>query len=190
MPGTSPVSDIGWNRITRIVSASQDLDLAQSARLFAVVNLPIADSWIAGWESKFYYDFWRPITAIRAGDTDGSADTEADSTWEPLMTTPPIQEYPSTHSVLGDAAAEILASVLGDGTAFATTSTTAANPGVEVRSFNSFTQAADENGDSRVMVGIHFRAAVESGQRLGPEIGRHVYQNLLCSEPCGHNHHK
>lgn len=139
----------------------------------------LADSWIAGWDSKQYYDFWRPITAIRAGDTDGNPATEADPTWEPLMVTPPIQDYPSTHSVLGDSAAEILGSILGDETAFTTTSTTATNPETEVRSFNSFTQAADENGDSRVMVGIHFRSAVNAGQRMGREIGRYVYQNLL-----------
>ena len=172
-------SDIGWNRITRIVSASHDLDLARSARLFALVNIALADSWIAGWDSKQYYDFWRPITAIRAWDTDGNPATEADPTWEPLMVTPPIQDYPSTHSVLGDSAAEILGSILGDETAFTTTSTTATNPETEVRSFNSFTQAADENGDSRVMVGIHFRSAVNAGQRMGREIGRYVYQNLL-----------
>ena len=106
------------------------------------------------------------------------------------MITPPIQDYPSTHSVLGDAAAEILASVLGDETAFTTTSTTATNPDVEVRSFNSFTQAADENGDSRVIVGIHFRSAVETGQRMGREIGRYVYQNLLRAEPCDDTHRR
>jgi hypothetical protein len=181
-------SDIGWNRITRIVSASHDLDLAQSARLFALVNITLADSWIAGWDSKFYYDFWRPITAIRAGDTDGNPATEADATWEPLMPTPPIQDYPSTHSVLGDGAAEILGSILGDETAFATTSSTAIHPNVEVRSFSSFTQAADENGDSRVQVGIHFRSAVNAGQRMGREIGRHVYQNLLRPQDSANKH--
>lgn len=172
-------SDIGWNRITRIVAASHDLDLAQSARLFALVNIALADSYIAGWDSKLYYDFWRPITAIRAGETDGNSETTPDPAWEPLMITPPIPDYPSTHSVLGDAAAELLGSILGDQTAFAFTSSTATDPNVEVRSFSSFTQAADENGDSRVMAGIHFRFAVDAGQRLGREIGRYVYQNLL-----------
>ena len=172
-------SDIGWNRITRVAATGHALDLAQSARLFALVNIALADSYIAGWDSKQHYDFWRPITAIRAGETDGNPNTTPDPAWEPLMITPPIQDYPSTHSVLGDAAAEILGSTFGDATAFSFTSTTAANPNVEVRSFTSFTQAANENGDSRVMVGIHFRSAVETGQHLGREIGRHVYQNLL-----------
>jgi hypothetical protein len=104
------------------------------------------------------------------------------------MITPPIQDYPSTHSVLGDAAAEILGSVLGDATAFTTTSTTAINPNVEVRSFSSFTQAANENGDSRVQVGIHFRSAVIAGQHMGREIGRHVYQNLLRSQHGSNKH--
>ena len=95
------------------------------------------------------------------------------------MTTPPIQDYPSTHSVLGDAGAEVLGSILGDATSFDLTSSTAADPDVEVRSFTSFTEAADENGDSRVMAGIHFRSAVETGQQLGREIGQYVFENLL-----------
>lgn len=174
-------SDIGWNRITRKVAASHDLDLSQSARLFALVNIAMADSYIAGWDSKQYYDFWRPITAIRAGETDGNPDTAADPNWEPLMITPPIQDYPSTHSVLGDAAAEILGSILGHRTAFATTSGSSAQPNIGVRAFRSFTQAANENADSRVMAGIHFRFAAEAGQQMGREIGRHVYRNLLRS---------
>ena len=181
-------SDIGWNHITRIAAGSHDLDLAQNARLFALVNIALADSYIAGWDSKLYYDFWRPITAIRAGETDGNPNTERDPAWEPLMITPPIQDYPSTHSVLGDEAAELLGSILGDANSFDLTSSTAAEPNVEVRSFSSFTEAADENGDSRVMAGIHFRSAVETGQHLGREIGRHVYQNLLRPQDPANKH--
>ena len=106
------------------------------------------------------------------------------------MTTPPIQDYPSTHSVLGDAGAEVLAAILGDATSFDLTSSTAAAPDVEVRSFTSFTEAADENGDSRVMAGIHFRFAVETGQHMGREIGRHVYQNLLLPLDSANKHAK
>ena len=100
------IRHIGWNRITRIVAGTHNLDLLESARLFALVNIVMADGNIAGWDSKFYYDFWRPITAIRAGETDGNPETVADPAWEPLLATPPVQDYPSTHSILGDAAAE------------------------------------------------------------------------------------
>jgi hypothetical protein len=183
-------SDIGWNRITRIVAANHDLDLAESARLFALMNIALADSYIAGWDSKFYYDYWRPITAIRAGDTDSNDATTANAAWEPLMITPPIQDYPSTHSVLGAAAAEILGSTFGDQTSFTTMSTSSVAPDTDVRSFTSFTEAANENADSRVMAGIHFRSAANAGQRLGRKIGDYVNQNLLPPQAHGNTHSK
>ena len=94
-------SEIGWNRVTATVAADQSLDLLITARLFALVNMALADSYIAGWDSKFHYDFWRPYTAVRAAATDGNDNTPGDASWEPLMNTPPVQDYPSTHSALG-----------------------------------------------------------------------------------------
>ncbi|WP_270938154.1 vanadium-dependent haloperoxidase, partial [Falsiroseomonas oryzae] len=163
-------SDIGWNRITRVVAQARGLDLWESARLFALVNMAMADAYVAGWDSKLHYDRWRPVTAIRAAAEDGNPATAPDATWEPLLPTPPIQDHPSTHSALGAAAAAVLAGLLGDATPFAFTSTTAlpANP---VRRFASFSDAADENADSRVMAGLHFRFACEAGLRLGTQVG-------------------
>jgi PAP2 superfamily len=110
-------SDTGWNRIARNVAQSEGLFLYSTARLFALMNMAMADGFIAGWDSKYHYDFWRPRTAIRFPD-DGNSGTSADASWEPLMATPPVQDYPSTHSVLGAAAAEVLARVLGNSTNF------------------------------------------------------------------------
>jgi hypothetical protein len=173
-------SDIGWNRVARIISAQQDLGLAQSARLFALVNMVMADGYIAGWDAKFFYDFWRPVTAIHAAETDGNTGTSPDPQWQPLLDTPPVQDYPSTHSVLGDAAAEVLANVIrDDDVSFEMTSSTTSQPNQEPRSWGSFTQAADENANSRVMAGIHFRFAARAGQRLGRKIGRHAFENYL-----------
>jgi hypothetical protein len=172
-------SDTGWNRITRIVTQSEGLDLYDSARVFALVNMAMADGFIAGWDSKFFYDFWRPYTAIRAGDTDGNNDTAADPTWEPLMVTPPVQDYPSTHSVLGAAAAQVLLLTIGDHTSFTTTSGTAEQPFVETRSFSRFTQAAQENADSRVRAGIHFRFSCMLGLAMGFQIGGYAEDNFL-----------
>ncbi len=94
------------------------------------------------------------------------------------MPTPPVQDYPSTHSALGNAAATVLASVLGDKTKFTFASTTSVPAGA-TRSFKSFSEAAQENADSRVMAGIHFRFACEAGMDLGQKVGQWTVQNHL-----------
>jgi hypothetical protein len=172
-------SDTGWNRITRTVVQSKGLDLYDTARVFALVNMALADGFIAGWDSKFEYDFWRPATAIRFTGDDGNKETAADSKWEPLMDTPPVQDHPSTHSVLGAAAAEVLGRLLGDETEFTTTSGTAMQPMTETRSFKSFSEAARENAESRVKAGIHFRFSIEAGLKMGKEIGAQAVDNYL-----------
>ena len=171
-------SEMGWNRVTRVVAVEQKLDLPKTARLFALVNMAMADAYTAGWDSKFYYDFWRPYTAIRAAEADGNPYTTADADWEPAQPTPPVQDYPSTHSALGNAAATVLAYVLGNNTAFTLTSSTAPQGNAQ-RSFSSFSEAADENADSRVMAGIHFRFSCTAGQTLGTQIGQWVVENQL-----------
>ena len=163
-------SDIGWNRVARVVAEDRGLGLQSAARLFALLNMAMSDAYVAGWDAKFHYDLWRPVTAIRAAADDGNAATSPDPAWEPAMPTPPVQDYPSTHSALGRAAATVLASVFGDQTPFTFTSTSA-DPAYPSRSFTGFGQAADENADSRVMAGIHFRFATEAGQQLGAQVG-------------------
>ena len=103
------LSEIGWNRVARVTWPDQEQqDLWFTARLFALVNIGLMDAYIAGWDSKMHYDFWRPYTAIRAGDTDDNATTAPDANWESYCVTPPVQDYPSTHAALGAAAATIL----------------------------------------------------------------------------------
>jgi hypothetical protein len=171
-------SDIGWNRVARVVAVEHKLGLQDTARLFALLNVAMSDAYVAGWDSKFHYDFWRPTTAIRAAASDGNTATAPDPQWEAEEVTPPVQDYPSTHSALGDAAAEVLASVFGDATTFAFTSTTAP-AGTGARSFKTFHQAADENADSRVQAGLHFRFATRAGQALGRQIGAWVLNTAL-----------
>jgi hypothetical protein len=166
----------GWNRIARIVSLQHGLDLWQNARLFGLLNLASADAYIADFENKYFYEFWRPITAIRAADTDGNPDTVADSTWDSLVGTPPAPDYPSGHSGQGGAMAEVLARFFGDKVSFSTTATT--QPGV-TRSFTSFSQAAEENGNSRIYVGFHFRHAVTEGLKLGSHVGKVAFNHYL-----------
>lgn len=159
----------GWNRIARIVAASRNLDLHASARLFALVNLALADGYIAVFEAKYRYDYWRPVTAIREmGDRD----------WLSVLDTPPIPDYPSGHTVVGAAAAAVLARCLGsDFVPFRFVSGDP-YPGIE-RSFWSFSEAAQENGASRVLAGIHFPTAVEAGYAQGDAVGTWVFEHAL-----------
>lgn len=171
-------SEIGWNRVARTVAASRQAGLMETARLFALLNMALADSYTAGWDSKFHYNFWRPYTAIRAAATDNNPETMGDSDWEPSEPTPPVQDYPSTHSALGNAGAAVLAHVFGDQTPFSMTSFTAFPAGT-TRSFKSFSEAANENAESRVMAGIHFRFSCQAGQKLGSEVGNYTVSNYL-----------
>src|SRR5436190_18266734 len=105
-----------------------------TARMFALLNIAMADGYIAGWDGKYFYNFWRPYTAIRAAATDGIDATVADPNWEPAEITPPVPDYPSTHSVLGNAAAAVLIYFYGNHSPFSMTSTTA-SPSGAIRSF-------------------------------------------------------
>lgn len=173
------LSDAGWNRMARITAAQQQLGLWRTARLFALNNMALLDGYIAGWDSKQFYDFWRPYTAIRAADTDGNPNTEQDATWESYQLNVPAQEYPSTHSVLGKASSLVLAESFGtDHVSFDFNSFTAL-PGKEVRHYSSFAFAATENADSRVRAGIHFRFSTEEGLSMGAKIGAWVTAHKL-----------
>jgi hypothetical protein len=160
----------GWNRIARVVAGARVLDLWDQARLFALVNFAMADGFIAGWNTRYFYNFWRPVTAIRAGGTDGNAATIGDPLWDTFLNTPAIPDYPSTHSVLGAAAAEVLARFFDDDAIAFTTTSGLPFAGL-TRSFESFSKAARENADSRVYAGIHFRTACRDGLKLGGRIG-------------------
>ncbi len=173
------ISDVGWPRIARVTTTSEGLRLWRAARMFALVNMALYDSYVAGWDSKVHHDAWRPYTAIRAGDTDGNRRTGKDADWQSYLETPPIQDYPSTHSALGAGAAEILKRCFGtDHVPFSMGSLTAlpANP---IRSFTTFTQASNENSDSRVRAGIHFRFATEQGKALGRKVGSYIVKHHL-----------
>jgi hypothetical protein len=175
-----------WNRIARGVSASAGLDAWENARLFGLLNIALADGYVATFATKYHYNFWRPVTAIQTADSDGNPDTVADATWTPLVPTPPLPEHDSGHSVEGGAAAQVLRRFFGrDNVAFSTCSLTlppgqtCADFSPVLRSYTSFTQAARENGVSRILVGFHFRNAVEQGIEHGRAIGDHVVGRAL-----------
>jgi hypothetical protein len=169
-------SPLQWNRIARTVSARHD-QWAQ-ARLFALLNMALADGYVSSFETKYHYNYWRPVTAIRAADADGNSRTSADPTWTPLVTTPPIPDYDSAHAVQGSAASTVLKRFFGtDHIGFTTCSLTlpagetCADPSPVTRSYATFSAAAQENGISRILVGFHFRKAVDAGIEHGHKIG-------------------
>jgi PAP2 superfamily len=169
-----------WNRIASQVSASRSLSLTDNAHLFALLNLAMADAAIACWDSKYRYVFWRPITAIRGGDTDGNASTDPDPGWTPWLDflppgTPAHPEYPSGHSTVSGSAAYILAAIFGDSTAFSVTSEVRSG----TRSFPSFSAVVDEIADARVFGGIHFRTSCTRGNALGRSVAAYISAHIM-----------
>ena len=182
-----------WNRIARTVSAAKHLDAWESARLFGLLNMAMADGYVGSFDAKYQaYRFWRPVTAIRLADTDGNPNTAADPTWTPLVPTPPIPDHDSAHSVEGGAAAQVMQRVLGtDHVRFETCSltlpsgSTCNDSSPVLRRYTSLSQAAGENGLSRILVGFHFRKAVEDGIEHGRKIGDRAVNRFM--QPTGDN---
>jgi hypothetical protein len=178
-----------FNRLFRALAASQNLNIVDSARLFAMENLAAADASIGCWNDKYYWQFWRPITAIREADTDGNPDTEADPTWLPLfdpatpvcnpppLVTPPFPDHPSGHACNTSAFVHTLRNFFGtDRIAVSVFS----NKSCTWRSFDRFSDILKEVIDARVWAGIHFRTADTQGAVLGKKVAhymtRHYFQ--------------
>jgi PAP2 superfamily len=169
-----------WNEIAQTASVAHNLTTAQNARLFALLNLSFADGVIAFYDAKYTYNFWRPVTAIRAAATDGNPETEADPNWLPEVgNTTSDPSYPGAHAVISAAAAEVLTSFFHtDRFEFSVTSEVLA--GVD-RSFTSFSAAAEEATLSRIFAGVHFLFDLTTGQRLGSDVADFAVDNFLTS---------
>ena len=167
-----------WNEIAQTLSLARGLTTAQDARLFALLNLSLADDVIAFYDAKYTYNFWRPVTAIRAADPGINPETVADPNWLPEVgKTAPDPSYPGAHAVISASAAEVLISFFDkDRADFNVTSEVL--PGLE-RSFTSISAAAEEATLSRIFGGQHFRFDLTTGQRLGREVADFVVDNFL-----------
>jgi hypothetical protein len=167
-----------WNEIAQTASVAHHLTTAQNARLFALLNLTLADGVIAFYDAKYTYNLWRPVTAIRAADTDNNPATGADPNWLPEVgKTAPDPSYPGAHGVISAAAASVLTAFFGrDPFEFSVTSEVL--PGVE-RSFRSFADAAEEAALSRIFAGQHFRFDQTAGERLGRKVADFVVDGFL-----------
>jgi hypothetical protein len=173
--GVAPVQNV-WNQIAQMAGESFHNTLSQNARLFALVDTSLADSVIALYDAKYAYHRWRPVTAIQATDT-GNPLAASDPTWTPLAATAPDPSYPGAHADISEAAATALRDFFGtDRLDFSLSNP--ALPGV-VRSFASFSQAADEASASRIFAGQHFRYDEDAGQALGGQVGDFVFDHIL-----------
>ena len=167
-----------WNEIAQTASVAHHLTTAQNARLFALLNLTLADAVIAFYDAKYTYNFWRPVTAIRAADTDNNPATGADPNWLPEVgKTGADPSYPGAHGVMSAAGAGVLTAFFGrDPSEFRVTSEVL--PGVE-RSFRTFGDAAHEASLSRIFAGQHFRFDQTAGERLGRKVADFVVDGFL-----------
>jgi membrane-associated phospholipid phosphatase len=166
-----------WNQIAQQVAVQRGNSLVENARLFALLNLTEADAAIAVWDTKYVYNFWRPVTAIQAADTDGNDGTAADASWTPYLVTPNHPSYVSGHSGVSSGAATVLAAFFGtDAISFSLSSDSLS--GV-TRSYTSFSEAAQEASDSRVYAGIHWRFDVVGGATIGTQVGTYITSHLL-----------
>ena len=164
--------------VVRQIVAAKKMSLIDSARFMALTSVAGADAAIAVFDAKYHYDFWRPITAIRNGDTDDNPATERDASWQPIDNTPMHPEYPCAHCIISGAVASAIEAALGtaDIPEVAMTSSTA--PGVthrwtNIRAYN------DEVSHARIWAGFHYRFSVRVGQDMGRKIGEHVVKNLM-----------
>ena len=166
-----------FNQVVEQVALEHSHSLSTNARVLALINMAMNDSLVASFLNKYHYIFWRPETAIHAGDTDGNPHTVGDPNWTPFIVTPCFPSYPSNHGSAGNAAAAILGWVYGeDGH-----SITLTNPAVPdiVLQYSSFNQITHDISDARVYGGIHFRTDQDAGEKLGKSVGRAVYRNNL-----------
>lgn len=164
-----------WNEVARFLARERGMGIAESSRLFAALNVAMADVSIACWEAKYHYNFWRPLTAIHGADNDDNPETHAYAEWKPLLRTPPHPDYVSGHASFSGAAARVMKEFFGEGTEFRVTSETV--PDVE-RIYTSFEGCAKEIAESRVFGGIHYRFSGEAGLAMGRAVADSVLQSL------------
>jgi membrane-associated phospholipid phosphatase len=172
---TSPTQ--AFNQAAVQIAGEQRRSLSENARALALINMAINDSLVASFFNKYHYNFWRPETAIRVGDTDGNPKTDPDPNFVPFIVTPCFPSYPSNHGSAANAAAAVMRRLYGE----AGHSMTLSNPAVPtiVLQYTSFRQITNDISDARVYGGIHFRTDQDAGALLGLAVGKAVYKHNL-----------
>lgn len=169
-----------YHGAVRAVAEQPGRDVERNARLFAAVTQAMDDGLIAVFDSKYHHHFWRPATAIRNGDIDGSEATQRDPAWAPLIDAPLHPEYPSAHATLASAVGVVLKADAGRQLpVLATSSPTAKGATRRWTSVDAFVR---EVGESRVYAGIHYRFSIDVGTALGQRIGELAVARLLAAD--------
>ena len=168
-----------FQQLARKMSADRGLGLSANARFFALLSIAGMDAYVAAWDAKFAYNFWRPVTAIRQADGDGNPATIGDSTWLPLGPTPPFPDYVSGHTTYTGAFVHVLERIFGhDPVTY-----NLINPNIavdeQVRTYNSIGELSDEMIEARILAGIHFRTADCDGDRLGRQVAQFAVAHVL-----------
>jgi hypothetical protein len=170
---------VNWNQVAREVAGTRVHHIADSARLFALLGLSLADAVITAWDSKLYYNLWRPVTAIQEGDNDGNAKTVGDPNWTPLINTPNYPAYISGASTVTGAATRALARFFGSDHVPFTFRTTNAVATQRARDYSRFSDAAADVVLARILEGIHFRSDDVVGVQQGRHIATWVFNHFL-----------
>lgn len=161
-----------WTRNYRDFIEGKELSTSDAARLYAMLSTAFADASIACWDSKYYFNAWRPVTAIQNADTDSNPGTGGDPSWQPLTVTPPHPEYPSAHACNTSAMNEVLGEFYGTREISMTLTSTV--PGSMPRHFNNLEEQNQEVIEARILAGFHFRSANVAGIDLGRRVGRYI----------------
>jgi hypothetical protein len=161
-----------FNRTFRGIAAGRGLGVAEQARLFAMLDMAGADALVGCWDDKAFWSFWRPLTAIRLGDTDGNARTVGDATWTPLLTTPPYPDHPSGYNCVTSAFMHTAEAFFGKGKFTFSLTNTVPGTGSVTRSYERFTDVVDDTIDARILLGIHFRTPDVQGAGIGKDVSR------------------
>jgi len=164
-------------RLARQVATAESTSLYRAARFFALLSVAASDATQSAFETKYFYNFVRPITAIRNGENDGNSRTDGDPTWNSALVAPPHPEYPSAHAVIQYAMIQVFERFYGCHYSFDLNS--ASLPTAPPRHFESFEAVGELGQEARIWGGIHFRSAVEEGARQGTKVGRYINRNLL-----------
>lgn len=167
-----------WNPVVRSLATAKPRTLIDNARLFALVNMAASDAFVAVFDAKYAFNFWRPVTAIRNGENDGNDATVVDPTWLPFVDTPMHPEYPCAHCISAGAVAAVLESEFGIGVVSTIAMTSPTAPGV-TRRWERISDYVKDVNNARIWGGIHYRNSTEVGERMGRGIGRLTVESAL-----------
>lgn len=167
-----------YHPIPRQLVMAKQMTIVDSARFMALFAIALTDAYIAVFDAKYYYEFWRPITAIRNGDIDGNSATEAEATWQPIDNTPMHPEYPCAHCIGSGAAVAVIEALLGTKNTPEVSMTSSTLPGVTHR-WSNLGDLADEIANARIWAGFHYRFSTRVGTDMGRKIGRYVVETVM-----------